>query len=231
MAYEDEQLLPISAVQHLAFCERRCALIYMEGCWADNPFTVEGQLLHERVHQVEVEVRGDLRIVRGLRLQSLRLGLTGQADVVEFNRCADGAEGVALPELQGRWQPYPVEYKRGRPRPEMGDEAQLCAQAMCLEEMLGATIPEGSLYYGRTHRRHRVPLTPHLRALTTELAMRLHELIAAGITPPALYESKCRGCSMLDLCLPQSVGAGHSARRYMLSCMSALLRSSDEETV
>ena len=227
MAYAEDDLLPLSALQHLAFCERQCALIYLEDAWVENRLTMEGRQLHERTHAADVEVRGDLRIVRGLRLQSLRLGVSGQADVVEFHRCtaANGAEpaGVELPEVDGRWQPYPVEYKRGRPKADPCDEVQLCAQAMCLEEMLGAALAEGALYYGQPHRRHKVQFLDYLREATDRLAFRLHEMVASGVTPPAAYEKKCKSCSMLDVCLPESAGAGRSVQRYFTKALTDAL--------
>ncbi len=154
----------------------------------------------------------DLRIVRGLRLRSLRLGLTGVADVVEFHANPDGA---AVPGLRGRWMPFPVEYKRGRPKADGCDDVQLCAQTICLEEMLDIVISEGALFYGQPRRRHPVIFDAALRMRTEELARRAHELIASGKTPPAHYEKKCDACSLLDLCNPQTVASGKSARRYL----------------
>ena len=129
--FTEDNLLPISALQHLLFCERQCALIHLERAWQENRLTAEGRIMHERVHEGGDETRRDVRIVRGLRLRSLALGLVGIADVVEFHRAADG---VAVPESAGTWRPFPVEYKRGRPKSEPWDAVQLCAQALCLEE-------------------------------------------------------------------------------------------------
>ncbi len=208
----ESDLIPISALQHLAFCERQCALIYVEGAWDDNRLTAEGRLLHERVHDAESETRRGVRIARGLRLRSVRLGLTGVADVVEFHR--DPA-GVPVPGLAGRWRPVPVEYKRGRPKQDLCDEVQVCAQAMCLEEMLGARIAEGSVFYGQPRRRQPVVFTDALRAEVEVLALRAREMIATGRTPPAVYGPKCRNCSLVELCKPRTAGAGKSARRYV----------------
>src|SRR5579859_4686917 len=147
--YSEEDLLPISALQHLAFCERQWALIHLEGVWAENQLTAEGRVIHDRAHEPGTESRGDVRVSRGLRLRSLRLGLSGIADVVEFHRCGRRgdtsgkglvASGVALPSVSGSWAPFPVEYKRGRPKSGPFDEIQLCAQALCLEEMLGVPV-------------------------------------------------------------------------------------------
>ncbi len=224
--YDEADLLPISALQHLAFCERQWALIHLEGLWAENRLTVEGHHLHDRTHKPETESRGDVRIGRALRLRSLRLGLTGVADVVEFHRVTnppelpgvdsgEKAKGVRLPEVVGVWQPFPVEYKRGKPKLGPYDEVQLCAQALCLEEMLGVQIPSAALFYGQPHQRLDVLLTPALREQTERLAARLHELTRAGKTPPARYEKKCESCSLLTLCMPKTTGGRKSVDRYL----------------
>ena len=139
--YTEDDLLPISGLQHLLFCERQCALIHLEQVWAENRLTVEGKNMHDRVHEREAESRPGIRIVRALRLRSLRLGLTGMADVVEFH-LDSGVRSQGLP--------FPVEYKRGKPKADYSDSVQLCAQAICLEEMLSCTIPAGALFYGTT---------------------------------------------------------------------------------
>jgi CRISPR-associated exonuclease Cas4 len=253
--YDEDDLLPISALQHLAFCPRQCALIYVEGLWAENRLTTEGKLLHERTHLPQAETRRDLRTVRGLRLHCLRLGLVGQADVVEFHRAGSdtsaaedddplawldvpgddepqddeelgtgNAQGVEVPGLSGLWRPFPVEYKRGKVKPGSYDEVQLCAQALCLEEMLRAVIPRGALYYGQPRRRQPVGFTRALREETEAIARRLHELVGAGVTPPARREPKCRGCSMLDHCLPSRGHAPRSARNYLATAAAEALR-------
>ena len=203
-------MLPLSALQHLAFCERQCALIHLEQAWAENRLTAEGRILHERVHEREDETRGDLRVARGLRLRSRRLGLVGQADVVEFHRQSDGG-----------WIPYPVEYKRGRAKPGDCDRIQLCAQAICLEEMLGVGVPQGALFYGQPRRREEVPLTESLRTATTSAAGRLHGLIRSGRTPAARYEHKCENCSLRDLCQPRMPRGARSVSRYLESAVEA----------
>ncbi|MBI3986818.1 MAG: CRISPR-associated protein Cas4 [Lentisphaerae bacterium] len=208
MTYAEDELLPISALQHLAFCERQCALIHVEQAWAENRLTAEGRILHDKVHEADAESRGDVRVVRGLRLRSLRLGLIGMADVVEFHRPSA--------ELKtSEWQPFPVEYKRGKPKHDTCDDIQLCAQAMCLEEMLNCRIPAGALFYGAIRRRHDVVFDAALRQKTEDTALRLHELVAAGITPPACYGKKCENCSLLSLCMPETAGGGKSADRYL----------------
>jgi len=203
-AFSEAELLPLSALQHLLFCERQCALIHVEQAWSENRLTAEGRILHERVHEQDSEKRGDVRIARGLRLRSLRLGLIGQADVVEFHKQPDGTS-----------IPFPVEYKRGKPKPDRCDEVQLCAQALCLEEMLGAQIPDGALFYGQPRRRQSVTFTPELRACVEENSRRLHALIEAGKTPPAIYEKKCRSCSLFDQCRPLQSGPSSSVRDYI----------------
>ncbi len=208
--YRESSLLPLSALQHLAFCERQCALIHIEQVWDENRLTAEGRLLHERVHGQESELRGDVYRSEGLKLRSLELGLTGVADVVEFHRVQEG--GVSLPGKRGVWRPFPVEYKRGKPKKDLCDEVQLCGQAMCLEEMLGCRIEAGALYYGSQHKRHEVSFTPELRNETRELARRLHLLIEAGKTPPAVYEKRCENCSLVDVCMP---GVRKSVGKYM----------------
>ncbi len=200
--FAEDDLLPLSALQHLLFCERQCALIHLERVWVDNPLTVEGTHLHERADSGEAESRGDVRIVRSLPLRSLRLGLSGKADVVELHRLEDGV-----------WQPHPVEYKRGRPKAHRADEVQLCAQALCLEEMLGQPVPRGALFYGQTRRRLEVDLDTPLRQITEEAAARLHRLFQSGVTPTAVREPKCDQCSLLGVCLPDA--PAHSARRYL----------------
>jgi len=207
----DDDLLPISALQHLLFCERQCALIHIERVWVENRFTVEGRHLHEKAHDGRDEVRSGVRVARGLALRSFRLGLAGQADVVEFR---------VVPGLQSG-RPFPVEYKRGRPKRHQADRVQLCAQALCLEEMLGTAVATGALFYGRTRRRLDVAFDERLRHLTEDTARRLHELVASGRTPTAVREPKCEHCSLLEVCLPGAMGPRHSAARYLSRALEA----------
>jgi CRISPR-associated exonuclease Cas4 len=214
--FHEDDLRPLSALQHLVFCERQCALIHLEQVWVENRLTAEGRLLHERADEPGSGRRGDLRTARSLALRSLRLGLVGRADVVEFHRGAGDLEdsgSIRLPGVSGRWRPVPVEYKRGKPKAHRADEVQLCAQALCLEEMLTVAIPEGALFYGKKRRRQRVTLDAELRALTEDTARRLHELLAGGRTPAAVRAPKCRRCSLLEVCLPSAPSA--SARAYL----------------
>jgi len=203
--YTEDDLLPLSALQHLLFCERQCALIHLEQAWSENVFTAEGKIMHERVDDQNARRHGDdLRIEYALPLRSLRLGLSGKADVMEFHKTDDGA-----------WIPFPVEYKRGKPKSEPWDEVQLCAQAVCMEEMRGASVPCGALFYGETRHRHDVEFTPALRLRMEEAAIRLHELFASGKTPQAVYEKqKCQNCSLFKQCVPRLTARG-SASAYL----------------
>jgi CRISPR-associated exonuclease Cas4 len=204
MNYSEDDLLPISALQHLIFCERQCALIHVEQAWDENRFTAEGRIMHERVHEVGEESRGNVRVARGVSLRSLRLGLIGKADVVEFHWVE-----------QGKWRPFPVEHKRGKPKPEDSDKVQLCAQALCLEVMLGAEVPSGALFYGRTRHRLDVAFDDALRDETEKAAGKLHELIGSGKTPKPVYAKKCKSCSLMDRCLPQVFRKKQSVRGYL----------------
>lgn len=202
---------PISALQHLVFCERQCALIHIERQWAENPLTAEGRVLHETTDSRHAESRHELRITRSLPLRSRRLGLVGRADVVEWHRSTERDEGVKLTGTDGRWNPFPVEYKRGRPKSHDADRVQLCAQALCMEEMLDCEIPLGALFYGQPRRRESVEFDRSLRSLTERAADRLHELLTDGVTPPAVLEPKCRRCSLRDLCRPEAIGRSVAA--------------------
>ncbi len=196
----DTDSFPLSALQHFAFCPRQCALIHVERQWAENTLTAQGRVLHDRAHEAGSESRRDFRIARALALQSAALGLHGVADIVEFHRQPDDT-----------WRPFPVEYKRGRPKHEPIDAVQLCAQAICLEEMLHTTVPAGALFYGATHRREDVIFDDALRTETHALAVAVREQLAAGRTPSPIYAVKCRACSLLELCRPQAVIRSASA--------------------
>jgi len=223
LADTEEDPLPISALQHLAFCERQCALIHLEGMWRDNRLTAQGALLHHRVHESEREEKHGVLIRRFLPLRSFRLGLSGVADVVEFHPAqSHETQGVTITGRRGRYVPFPVEYKRGRPKPGHCDRVQLCGQALCLEEMLGIRVPKGALYYGEPRRRQAVEFDEALRAETERLAARLHELLRGSLTPSASYERKCRACSLVDECLPRRKKQSRSAQRYL----SLMLRDS-----
>ncbi len=211
-AYSEDDLLPISALQHMAYCPRQCALIHLEQIWEENRYTAEGNLFHAKADTGKGEARSDTLTARGLRLHSFTLGLSGIADVVEFHRC--DSDGSPLPGRPGLWRPYPVEYKRGRPKTNDCDQVQLCAQAICLEEMLGVGIEEGSLFYGKTRRRKPVAFDEALRQRTRELSADVHCLIDKGITPQPAYGEKCENCSLQARCLPQLHGQ-HPTEAYL----------------
>jgi CRISPR-associated exonuclease Cas4 len=230
MVFRDEEMLPISALQHLVFCERQCALIHVDGAWRENYLTAEGQELHHNAHQLGHETRGKLRIVRALRLQSYSLGLTGVADVVEFH-APDGlvASDLSLrkwcPEvvrLKG-WRVLPVEYKRGRPKALQCDEIQLCAQAFCLEEMLCVEVGEGRLFYGQERGRTDVVFSQELRERTRSACARLRQVMASTTLPQPVYDRRCNQCSLFDECMPTIVGRGQSVSRFVEQAVSAAL--------
>lgn len=214
--FGEAALRPISALQHLIFCERQCALIHNERQWADNALTTEGSLLHQTVDVTAPrhESRGAVRLCRALELRSFRLGLVGIADVVELHR--DDENGVVVPGVRGRFRPVPVEWKRGRVKLDPADRVQLCAQGLCLEEMLGVRVDKGVLFYAKTHRRHDVVLDEELRALTEATAARLHALLDSGTTPPAIHDKKCERCSLIGLCRPDL--AQLDTRSYFRKC-------------
>ena len=160
--------------------------------------------MHEHVHEEGDESRGDVRIERGVSLRSLRLGLIGKADIVEYHRQDDGT-----------WQAFPVEYKRGKPKPDHSDKIQLCAQALCLEEMLSASIPTGALFYGKTRRRLDVDFDEALRQETEAAAIKTHELIDAGITPAPVYSKRCESCSLVAECMPKTIQKNRSVKSYL----------------
>jgi CRISPR-associated exonuclease Cas4 len=166
--------------------------------------TAEGRLMHEHVHEEKRESRREVRTEFGVPLRSLKLGLIGKADVVEFHRLEDG-----------RWIPYPVEYKRGKPKRDDSDKVQLCAQALCLEEMLDVYIPEGALFYGRTRHRLDVVFNESLRRETEEIAWKTRQLIASGETPPPEYAKRCKLCSLVEVCLPKAVQKKRTIRGYV----------------
>lgn len=188
--------LPISALQHWLFCPRQCALIHVERLWEENRLTAEGRILHERADGGRADRRDGVRVLRSVHVSSTMLGIHGVADVVEMHGT----------------QPYPVEYKRGRPKAHRADEVQLCAQAFCLEEMTGQTIPEGALFYGRNRRRKRVALDDDLRDLTRRIAQDARAAMDAGSVPSAVHDpGRCNACSLADLCRPEARRDGADA--------------------
>ncbi len=217
--FTEDDLIPVSALCHLVYCPRQCALMFIENIWEDNLFTIEGSQLHEKVHQDEpLEARGDLRIARSLRIKSNRLGLTGITDVVEFHKIEENIQNENCFRFPGEpdpWRVFIVEYKRGRLRHEKGFEVQLCAEALCLEEMTGAAVLEGAVFYGKPRRRLGVVFTKDLREETESAVRSLHELISSGITPPAVYDKKCESCSLINVCLPKSLSRHEPVEDYI----------------
>ena len=178
MEYREDEWLQLAGLQHFAFCRRQWALIHIEQLWEENLQTVEGDLLHRKAHDnAERESRRDMYILRGVSIQSRTLGVSGQCDVIEFHRCE---HGISLQAKEGLWKPYPVEYKRGRPKENDPDRLQLCAQAMCLEEMLSCEIPQGALFYGETRRREEVDFTAELRDSVREYLAEMHDCFKRG---------------------------------------------------
>ncbi|MDR0890457.1 MAG: CRISPR-associated protein Cas4 [Oscillospiraceae bacterium] len=198
---ESGDFLMLSGLQHFVFCRRQWALIHIEQQWAENLRTVSGNLMHEKAHDKGFhESRGDVIISRGMNVFSASLGISGECDVVEFHRSQDG---ISLKDRDGLWQPYPVEYKRGAPKKHQADEMQLCAQAMCLEEMLCCEIPCGALYYGELRRRQQVEFTEDLRQSVRDSLSEMHAYYSRGHTPKVKPTASCNACSLNDLCLPK----------------------------
>lgn len=218
--YLEAEYIQLSALQHYLFCRRQAALAYLELTWSENLFTAEGRLMHDKVHEGKFEKRGDLIQTRGLWISSPRLGLSGQADLIEFHRTDEQNAGVRLPGYPGRWTPLPVEFKRGKPRSDNSDEVQLCAQALCLEEMLNTAIAEGAIFYGKNRRRHAVEFNEKLRRLTVQTALQIHEMFQSGITPQAEFAKKCKSCSLYNICLPKRTGGKGAVTRYLNKIIS-----------
>lgn len=207
MSDADDDLLPLSGVQHVVFCPRQAALIHVERVWLENAPTALGRILHERADLAGQDTRRGVHLGRAVQLRSRRLRLFGVADVVEYH---------AEPGLPGGVRPFPVEYKRGS-RLRLADQVQLCAQSICLEEMHGVEVPRGALFYGQRHRRVAVEFTPELRATTESAAVRLHELVARSLLPAAEPGPKCRDCSLAPACQPSI--SFSQASRYVASLL------------
>lgn len=203
---DDDALVPLSALQHFIYCPRQCALIHCEQEWSENLFTAEGRLLHEKADSGKRESRRDLRIETGVLLRSVPLGLVGKADVVEYHRRGDV------------WRPFPVEYKRGRPKKDNADRVQLCAQALCLEDMHGLEVSEGALFYGSTRQREPVAFTVELREETRAIAQAVAALFQGTVLPPARTDARCVSCSLAEQCGPDWAGLDVAA--YMRTLRS-----------
>jgi CRISPR-associated exonuclease Cas4 len=189
--YTEDQYIMLSALQHYIFCPRQCGLIHVYGLWEENRFTAKGQVFHDRVHSGETESRGDVVTERGLTIYSKHLGLSGKTDAVEFIADDNGVSRV-----------HPVEYKSGSPKIDDCDKVQLCAQALCLEEMMNVKIESGALYYGET--RHRLPviIDDSLRTETEEIIQSVHRMVETRKVPDGKFMKKCNACSLLDECMP-----------------------------
>lgn len=202
---ESEDTVPLSALQHYLFCPRQCALIHVEQAWAENRLTAEGRVLHEATAEIGTEKRRGVRVVTAMPLVSRRLVVSGIADLVEMHR-----------DDTGGWRPFPVEYKRGKPKAHRADEVQLCAQAMALEEMFSVTLGSGALFYGETRRRLDVVFSEELRKLTAEVASAVHVQRASGTTPAPVYEKrKCTSCSLVELCQPKRLARSTAASAWL----------------
>lgn len=232
--YTQEHLLPLSGIQHFLFCRRQWALIHIEQQWKENALTAEGRIMHKRADDpFFTETRNGVITVRSVPVASFRLGLTGICDVVEFKPSPQPSpktgEGVQLPNREGLYLPVPVEYKRGKPKREPVDEAQLCAQAMCLEEMLSTDIPQGYLYYGQTRHREEVEFTPQLRMLVEEMSAEMHNYFSRGYTPKVRTHKGCRSCSLADVCLPVLQEKVVAASKYIAQFLESDGLQSDGE--
>jgi len=208
MNFSEDELVPISALQHWLYCPRQCALIHLEQAWAENRFTAEGKVMHTRAHEGPDERRPGVRITRGIPVRSLEIGLSGQCDIVEFH-----SDGRVLP----------VEYKRGKPKSHRADEVQLCAQAICLEEMLERSIPNGCLYYGEKRRRTEVAFDPVLRELVSTTAGAIQSCFRHAVTPLAEYEPRrCDACSLIEICQPTALRFKKGAAAWFSSNLQSL---------
>lgn len=211
--YTPDDLLPLSGIQHFLFCRRQWALIHIEQQWKENALTAEGRIMHKRVDDpFFTETRKGVITARSVPVASYRLGLSGVCDVVEFTSSPDG---VKLPGKDGLYLAAPVEYKRGKEKHDHSDETQLCAQAMCLEEMLSTSIPRGFLYYGETRHRVEIELAAELRTLVQDMADEMHNYFGRGYTPKVKTSKACRSCSLADICLPVLQGKVIAASKYI----------------
>ena len=216
--YKEDEYLMLSGIQHFAFCRRQWALIHIEQQWAENYQTTSGELLHKRAHDESCfEKRGNKMTARGLRISSAILGTTGQCDVVEFLMDADG---INIAGYEGFWKVVPVEYKNGTAKEGNEDKLQLCAQAMCLEEMLITEIPKGYLYYGKNKRREEVVFTKELREQTVKMFEEMHQMFRRGYTPKVKHNKSCRSCSLVDICLPK-IHESKSVSAYIKSNLAS----------
>lgn len=212
MEYSQDDYLMISGIQHFMFCRRQWALIHIEQQWAENEHTVVGELMHKKAHDPYLtEKRKDIIIARALPVSSKIMGVSGECDIVEFRKCA---EGIHLHGHRGMFSIYPVEYKKGKPKLMEEDRLQLAAQAMCLEEMFSTEVPEGAIFYGETRRREIVEITPELRTEVEKMFQEMHQYYDRHYTPKVKYSKSCNACSLKDLCLPK-LGKAVSVATYI----------------
>lgn len=193
--FNEDNFILLSALQHYIFCPRQCGLIHVDDAWQDNLFTVRGEILHEKVDTDTYETRGDLKTVRGLRIHSYNYGIVGRCDVVEFKQTRNGEEVI------------PVEFKSGIPKEDISDKVQLCAQVLCLEEMMNVQIPKAAFFYGKIRRRNIVEVNEELRKQTEEVIVKVHEIVEAKKVPGAEYSTKCRNCSLINICQPKAMNS------------------------
>lgn len=214
MEYREEDFLMLSGIQHFKFCRSRWALIHIEQQWQENLRTIDGSIMHENAHDKFLnENRKGILIRRGMNIHSRKMGISGECDVVEFHK---DDSGISLHGTDGLWRPYPVEYKRGKPNEQSGDMLQLCAQALCLEEMLCCSIDVGALYFGEIRRRVEVDFTQKLREEVHEVTYQMHDLYSKNRTPKVKPTKSCNACSLKDLCLPKLLGK-RSVKQYIQS--------------
>jgi CRISPR-associated protein Cas4 len=191
--YTEDDFILISALQHYIFCPRQCALIYIDDVWQENLFTVRGDILHEKVDTDSYETRGDVKMVRGLRIHSYKYGIVGRCDIVEFKQTSKGKEIL------------PVEFKAGQPKEDISDKVQLCAQVFCLEEMLNTQINKAAFFYGKIRRRNVIDIDLQLRTQTEEVINNVRRLISEKRIPIIGYSAKCRNCSLISVCQPKAM--------------------------
>ena len=218
--FSEDELIPISVLQHYSFCPRQVALIHLEQLWEENLYTAQGNVLHERVDVVHHESRRNVRTEYGMAIRSLQYGLIGKADVVEFELGSDKSYKSIIP----------VEFKRGKQKEKDHDRVQLYAQALCLEEMFQVNIPEGQFYYLQEHRRSTVIFTDELKVSTKQIISDSMALLSSGKTPQAYYEKKrCERCSLIDICMPKAVNeGGKKVDRYVQTQLRWMLKDSGE---
>lgn len=210
--YNEDDFLQLSGIQHFVFCRRQWALAYIELQWQENVRTVEGKLLHKNAHDGNfTEKRGDVITVRGMRVHSREIGISGECDVVEFRRAE---HGIVLSGQTGKYEVIPIEYKRGKPKTNDIDALQVTAQALCLEEMLCCDIPYGYIYYGEVRHREKIEFSEELRKKVKTMFLEMHKYYAQQYTPKVKMRKSCNACSLKDICLPV-LNKNLSVKKYL----------------